>query len=535
MTPESAHRISKGDGGDRPSFQDGPALNRPERDTRPPWKVFQKNADGLIVAITCLAVGLRLYHLTAQSLWVDEVMSIRIMTSPWSAIASKSFELTNSPPLYFLLSWPFYALIPNEAGARLLSALSGAATVPLLYLFASRLVNPRVGALSALLLAVSPFHIWYSQETRPYALAMFLALLSTMCMLQVETHGSRRFKVAYLVSAVLLCYTHLLAALVLFFHGVYWLIRRRPVRAAVVEVAGVAAIAAVSMLPVIPAMIANVNSITLNRPFTFLAIPYTIYTELVGFTFGPSTYVLHHATPAEILASYSVPLVVTALLAAVVGVYALLHESNTPRIRLLLMCWIVLPLVGLAFLDIVTPQPYNVRYVCHTVFPLMLVCAMGVDAPRDRWRRGVLLLAVLVVLLTSVGNHFWSPKYYKTDYRSAAAFLEDHAGAHDIILVADLTSCLRYYYKGPAEIRPAQASQDKERGLQAHDSEDMPAGTERVWLLEPARVPAAARSELAQAYADDLYRFDKSWRIPEFTGLQISTYRVDQPKVRDSL
>ena len=95
------------------------------------------------------------------------------------------------PPGYYLLLHLWTRLFgPGVGSVRLLSVLIGTATVPLLYLAGKRLPDRRgpllylagkrlLGRSGALLVAVallalSPFHIYYSQEVRMYGLVTLL-------------------------------------------------------------------------------------------------------------------------------------------------------------------------------------------------------------------------------------------------------------------------------------------------------------------------------------------------------------------------
>ena len=55
--------------------------------------------------------------------------------------------------------------------------MHGVATVVVIFFLAREITNEKVGLISAILLAVSPFDIYYSQEARMYAFAvLFVAL-----------------------------------------------------------------------------------------------------------------------------------------------------------------------------------------------------------------------------------------------------------------------------------------------------------------------------------------------------------------------
>ncbi len=86
-------------------------------------------------------------------------------------------------------------LSDDEPVVRGLSVLFGVLTVPLIYGVAWQLFRRRLaGLLAALLLAVSPLHIWYGQETRMYTLLIFLCLLSSyfLLLLASRSQGERK-------------------------------------------------------------------------------------------------------------------------------------------------------------------------------------------------------------------------------------------------------------------------------------------------------------------------------------------------------
>jgi uncharacterized membrane protein len=64
----------------------------------------------------------------------------------------------------------------GEISIRLPSVIFGVASVPLVAMLARRIFGGRAALLAALLLALSPPHLWASQAARPYALTAFLAL-----------------------------------------------------------------------------------------------------------------------------------------------------------------------------------------------------------------------------------------------------------------------------------------------------------------------------------------------------------------------
>ncbi len=96
----------------------------------------------------------------------------------------------SNPPLYYVLAWGWSKLFgTGEAGLRSLSALFGAATIPLAYLIGKDLLSRRAGLITAALVALNPMLIWYSQEARSYALLVLLCAASLLFFLRARRSG----------------------------------------------------------------------------------------------------------------------------------------------------------------------------------------------------------------------------------------------------------------------------------------------------------------------------------------------------------
>lgn len=163
------------------------------------------------VFLFLLALLLRLYKLGAQSLWSDEAFAF--VTASKGVIGSvlSSLKEAATPPVHYVLLSLLLHLGKSEWWLRLPSALAGALSVPVLFLMLKRFSSSLEAALAgAFLLAVHPFHIWYSQEARPYALLCLLSLLSMWAFLEAAREGGRgaRWLVAFALITAILPLTH---------------------------------------------------------------------------------------------------------------------------------------------------------------------------------------------------------------------------------------------------------------------------------------------------------------------------------------
>jgi uncharacterized membrane protein len=130
------------------------------------------------------------------------------------------------PPLYFwLLSYWRLLVGEGEFAVRFLSAIFGTLTVAALWdlgrlLWPSRRWLPLAGAL---LLAISRFNIWWSQEARMYMLGGLLVTLSLTFMVRLRWQPSAFALIGYLIVTWAALYTLYLLAFLLVIEGLYWL------------------------------------------------------------------------------------------------------------------------------------------------------------------------------------------------------------------------------------------------------------------------------------------------------------------------
>ena len=203
------------------------SLSLPDR-----WREMkqQQGPEMALVLILACAALLRFYALSAESLWFDEAYSV------WVARHGVGWHIALStqrisPPLYYLCLHFWLWLGTSEFVARSLSVMFGLGSIVAAYGLAKQLFDARVGLLSALLLAISPLHIWYSQEARMYILVAALGICSAYFMLLALRDGRLWQWSGYVLSTALVMNAHYFAVFLVPFQNAYvlYLILRRHV------------------------------------------------------------------------------------------------------------------------------------------------------------------------------------------------------------------------------------------------------------------------------------------------------------------
>lgn len=159
---------------------------------------------------------LRFWDLGGKSLWRDEFETLAYSMEPLSEIIRRSLEIPfiPIPPLYFIVTHFFLKAGIGPFILRLPAALCSMISVILLYYLVRRWSDQRTAVISAYLLALSPFQIYYAQEARSYAFLLMLCLVSIFFLEKgVEEHFL--WLVPWSAVALAILYTHHFGILIL--------------------------------------------------------------------------------------------------------------------------------------------------------------------------------------------------------------------------------------------------------------------------------------------------------------------------------
>lgn len=165
--------------------------------------------------ILIIALLLRLPNL-GESLWFDELFSTAFFMDDFEGL-KKLINKDLHPPLNYIL-WYYWNSVfgDSEISIRILSVLFGLGSVALTYFLAARFTSKNNALLASLLLAISPVHIWYSQEPGKYSPFIFLTLATVYFFERAWfDSSSKRLWLMYFLSATLLLLLHFYGGLII--------------------------------------------------------------------------------------------------------------------------------------------------------------------------------------------------------------------------------------------------------------------------------------------------------------------------------
>ena len=161
-----------------------------------------------LILIVSVGFGLRVYYLDFMDLDTDENTSLdatRGILRTGSPIATSGIWYTRGPFYHYLLALWLRLVGDSIVNARLLSALWGTATLVLVYIFARQLTGKVwISLLVTAVLAIDPWHIWYSRFIRFYPVLQFLTILCFWSFLNgFINKAGRRYQYIFFIALTL--------------------------------------------------------------------------------------------------------------------------------------------------------------------------------------------------------------------------------------------------------------------------------------------------------------------------------------------
>jgi uncharacterized membrane protein len=404
-------------------------------DASPAWARRIPTELLVLAGLTALGATLRFATLTSQSYWFDEAQAAHEMQLSFGALMHTIGAQETSPPLYFVLGWLWAKLFgTGEAGLRSLSALAGAAVIPVTYLCARELVSKRAGLVAAGLAAINPFLIWYSQEAREYMLLCLLCGLSFLFFARSLRDPSRRNLGWWAVSSGLALLTHFFAGFLVAPEAL-WLLLALRTRAAGVAVGAVVLVEAA----LIPLAISDTS-----HPLGWLTqFPLSTRIQQVPISFAFNTLYRSSIVGDGLLGAALLVAVLIVLLVAGADKRELRGAGIAAALAAaVLLIPLLFALVGHDF--------YIARALMPAWIPLAVVVGAACTASRARIP-GAAFAAVLaiafVVASIRISNH---PEYQRPNWRGVAAALGSSAGTRAVVVYDGglATDPLEIYLRG---------------------------------------------------------------------------------------
>lgn len=366
----------------------------------------------ILLFIIILAIVLRIYGLEVRPLYGDEMNSLK-----WSSLNVKEYIVAGAlqgdeKPLYYILLHLVRSFSTGSEiiAMRYLSVIAGVLSVIMIFVLAKTLINQSVGFLSAFILAISPFHIYYSQEIRMYILQTLFEMISFYLFLNFFTQERKiKFnKIGYILASSVAIHFHITSILMLLVQNIFFFIRKRKsvltVKNWILMQIGILLLTPQVIIPLIYIFgykygnwinyIPTIVDKSYN-PFPIMDIPKTYFAFSMGYFVRELKGNLY-----VILTTY--------LFFASIFILGIKRIFNDWRENSLLLLWCFLPVFALLFLFVILKNPYEYRsrYVLISSFAYYIILAAGIESIKHYFSRILLIGGIIIFSIISLLNYY---------------------------------------------------------------------------------------------------------------------------------
>lgn len=366
----------------------------------------------ILIALTTLGAIFRLYNLGRESLWLDEAATLMFVESGFFGMWEHFTTWEPNPPLFIWLTIPIVSIVKSEFTLRLIPAIAGIATVPAIYYLGKVWRNSTTGLVAASLLALSPLHIYYSQEARAYSLVTLFAVLMLYCFLKAMETKEYNWWAFTSVCAGLALWTHLYAGILIAAIYMYaffdaWTNKDKLKRVLVSSV--------IFTWVVLPIILVGYHlaKIRIGGGAVFGIKGIYVITDLL-WNFG----------------NYTNWIAVIFVALACIGIY-LIHRDDKKKSFFVIF---VLAVVFGASVILSYSMPMVARYLLFLLPLFLLLVAESLNLVRDR-RFQVVAVCSLLALSVPTFTIYYSGAYIKDDWRGFGSYLQHTTKDGDTVIL----------------------------------------------------------------------------------------------------
>jgi 4-amino-4-deoxy-L-arabinose transferase-like glycosyltransferase len=447
--------------------------------------------------ILLLALGLRLINLSGRALWYDEAFAVLFSEKGVDAMLDGTLTpveggAADVHPLLYYITLDYWIEFFGESpiAVRLYSVLIGVVTVGAIYGLARDWFDHQTALVSALIVAIAPFHVQYSQEVRMYALLALMLTLTTWIYWRAWQNRGIGYWIGFGLLAGISMYIQQLAAFYLMALGLLPFVLRD--RARIIRTVCASLLALVIYLPwmlYLPDQLGKLRQYWVQKP------------NILHFWLTLRTFI---SVNLDFSAGWWLP---TFLLAAVLTVLLLYRaypvlrangQHNPDRLPLLWVVWLAFVPMILMWITSYLFQPI---FLPRALLPsaVMFYVAMAWLFTRGGMPQlivGALAVSWGVIIVFGLVTHYTWDTFPTPPFEDAAYYLAQHSESGDVIVHGNkITALPMVYYERDLPQRYVRDIPDSgsdtlaiptQKALQLMADEcaaEAAAGAPRVWYV----------------------------------------------------
>lgn len=395
----------------------------------------------MIWGILLIGLILRLISLN-QSLWLDEAINtLAVKNYSLFDLITQYARADFHPPGWFTILWVWTKLFGySEVAVRIPSVIFGALTIWTVYLIGKKLVSRKLAIIAALLLAINPLHIYYSQEARMYAMATLAVAINIFILIKL-IKGERLNLAVLVISNLFILASDYIAYFIFPAQLIFLLIfKKKEIVKKWIMALFSALLLGIWWLPIFLSQLDVGSVASSNLPtwkfvagsFDFKTLPLTFVKFIIG----------RISLPDKLI--YGVVLLPVCSLFIFLLWRGVKSLNDLPR--KLLITWIIIPLSLATVISLVVPV-YSYFRVLFIIPGFVILTAAGILSAKFRLQY-VFLITVVSIKLFCALVYLLNPLYQREDWKGLVNFFKDQNSASIILFESSETLPPFDYYAG---------------------------------------------------------------------------------------
>ncbi|MBD3723505.1 MAG: glycosyltransferase family 39 protein, partial [Flavobacteriaceae bacterium] len=340
------------------------------------------------------------------------------------------------PPHYFYIVFIFFKIFGNTIlVARSISLIAGIFSVLGIYQLLNEFKLKREALVAALLLAVNYFHIYYSQEARPYALLVTFSIYSFLYFVKAIKDKRNINFIIYSIFTGFMVSFHLFGLLVLFAQAIIFLLflsqnKNYLQKKIILQLLLSFIIIAIIFIPSIEILIKSQNIkefwIGENDPFAIRQIVLDLF-----------------ANSEFLISFFIVAIILYVQKLSNFNGKETLNANNNLLLNLVTLIWIfIIVLIPIIKSYTSVPMLLNRYFIC-LLPPLLIVFSIGINQIKNKILfRTVILMYIIfsIVDLLAIKNYYYKPE--KSQFDKASEYVISKMKKDETV-----TSSLAFYFQ----------------------------------------------------------------------------------------
>ncbi len=405
----------------------------------------------LLGLVLLVGLFLRLYNLDFKSLWFDEADVVLSSTS--ISDASKILDYHNPILFYriFIFYWRHLSPYANEWLLRLPSVIFALGAIILIYKLTFILFgNKQVALISALLLCISPLHVYYSQEATCYSLIAFLSLATAYCFFNLPKRRGIYFSL-YVALHLIGAYAHPIMLVVFLTQNLFLVIRRERFQKVIVKIILCDLVIILLYSPALYSILSGHEFLFIKDHFAFkrasVWIPVPAWRSLF---FTLKNFTIGYNNPGFLYPAA----VIFFLVSIIKGILNLIKKEN----GLMILIFLLAPILFIFTVGKITTFSYYVdRYfLCCLPFFCMTV-AYSIHALNKKYLQIGTIFIITAISAINLNNYYRNVipddecrrhlgVVERKDIKKAAQYINEHLGPGDTLFHTCRNTALPFEY-----------------------------------------------------------------------------------------